>query len=55
MNKVYIRKGKSGWRVVSKSTMTDTVGTSTTVIAPLKREDAVIMRDTFKRQIVEEQ
>lgn len=46
MNRTYIRKGRGGWRVVHKSN-TDN---ATTVIAPLSKEDAITMRDTFKSE-----
>lgn len=46
VSKTYIRKIREGWRVVHTSK--DTHNEATTIVAPLSKEDALIVRDTFK-------
>lgn len=48
MSATYIRKARGGYRVVHKEQPGSEQ--STTVIAPLERSDAQVVRETFKRR-----
>jgi hypothetical protein len=48
ITKTYIRKTREGWKMVHKEYEPEENYQSATVIAPLSKEDAELLRDTFK-------
>lgn len=46
-SRVYIRKRKAGWYAISHRVI-DANTEETTVIGPMSREDAVVVRNSFK-------